>query len=279
MTATSRRRLITRRPPAAAAPAALALAVLLAACGGSAGGATLAPGATPTPSPVAPGGGGPADPGASVDPGATSEPGPSDAEPTFEEASITHGERTMLDVDLLVGEMTWDGIIGTRGFGDPDRWNINVDILLRRSEQHGGLVFASGSRVSVDWEGPKPEDVDLCQTYQAHWTGAISTPSGETIDSLSDPNPIGLGIVREGLDAIGLDISVGGSHEGEWCTFPGVNLSCPQLGGNKPWATILMDPVRLELTCTDVSPATDDQRVTINATGLIEEADEVPTGG
>ncbi len=116
-------------------------------------------------------------------------------------------------------------------------------------------------------------------TDLAHWSGPIGTPSGETIDTLSDPNPLGLGIVHEGLDSLGLDITVNGYHEGQWCDVPGVKLNCPTLGANKPWDTILVDPARLELTCNEVSPDSAEERITVNVTGLLEEAREAPAGG
>ena len=121
------------------------------AAGGTGTGTGTGTGASPTPSPTATplGGGSGSSPGApaTADPGGPVDPGTSE-EPSFEEITPSLGERNLLDVKLLAGDMTWDGKVDGSESGWDDTWNIQVDLVLRRSEQHGGLgVFGEGQHL------------------------------------------------------------------------------------------------------------------------------------
>jgi hypothetical protein len=263
--------------------ALIGLALLATACGSSGAppAATLAPGATPTASPTGGGGSNATDaPEASADPGGET-PGADDpsAEPSFEEASPVFGERSLADVELLAGQLTWNGTVDWGGMGNWDHWVVNVDLVIRRSTQHASLVFAKGSTFSVNWDRPPRSPDDLCQLTKHHWTGDIGTTSGENWDPLSATNPLGTGIVWEDAHSLRLDISFSNTHEGQWCTVPGAALNCPlefSTGPQAIWMQTIDDPARLDYSCTDKSVMASEAVYTVNAVGLLQEAEDAP---
>jgi hypothetical protein len=263
------------------AAALIVLAVLAVACGSSGAppAPTLAPGATPTASPTGGGGSNASDaPGASTDPGGPGAADPS-ADPSFEEASPVFGERTLDDVKLLAGQLTWDGTEDWGGMGNWDHWVVNVDLVLRRSTQHAGLVFAKGSTFTVNWDRPPRGPDDLCQLTKLHWTGDIGSVDGENWDPLSVANPLGTGGVWESAHSLTLDISIGDTHEGQWCTVPGVVLNCPldvSTGPQALWMQTVDDPASLDYSCTDKSVMNSDAVYSVNAVGLLQEAADPP---
>ena len=262
------------------AVALVAITLAVAACGSS--GATppptLAPGATPTATPTGGGGSNATDaPEVTADPGSGTDTG--SADPSFEEASPVFGERSLADVELLAGQLTWNGTVDWGGMGNWDHWVVNVDLVLRRSTEHGGLVFAKGSTYTVNWDRPPRGEVELCQLTKHHWTGDIGTPSGENWDPLSVANPPGTGIVWEDTHALTLDITIGDVLESQWCNVPGLILNCPVVVSSGPqaiWMQTVDDPARLDYSCTDKSPMSSEAVYTVNAVGLLQEAEDVP---
>ncbi len=254
--------------------ALLAILLVIAACGGAAAPAGTTPpveGATPTPTPTPlGGGGGGSEP--SGDPGGPGESADPD-EGTGEEG----GEGTRRQVDLLAGDWLWDGTVDWSGMGNWDHWTVNVDVVIRRSTSTRGLVFAKGSTFTADWE--RNPIGDGCPD-KGSWTGDVSTPSGEGIDSMSDQSPEALGIVWEGEEDLRLDVLLFDRPVEDACSYPGTKLSCPLEGvtGNPYplWEAIALEPVELHMSCTDTSTATNSARYTVNTRGILEEARDVP---